>query len=79
MGRVDDRQWGGLRQGAGRPVGSKNKTPAKIKVTYRLSADVVDYLRTHSTSALPQSLMVEMALRDRFKIGFNFRKQKKGT
>jgi len=50
---------GGRREGAGRPTGT-TKPDKKIRVSYRLARDVVEYLRAHHE---PASRIIEMAVR----------------
>ena len=50
---------GGQRQGAGRPKGT-TKADKKIRVSYRLAVDVVEYLRGHD---MPAARVIERAVR----------------
>ena len=54
---------GGLRPGSGRPKGSK-KNDAKIPVSFRLSSDIVHWLKEQPN----QSMIIENALRQTHKI-----------
>ena len=48
---------GGRREGAGRPLQGEEK---KIRVSYRLAVDVVEYLRGHD---MPAARVIERAVR----------------
>jgi hypothetical protein len=50
---------GGRREGAGRPTGT-TKPGKKLRVSYRLARDVVEYLRAHHE---PAARVIERAVR----------------
>lgn len=60
--RKNKSNWGGPRQGAGRPAGKKNKTAKKVQMSFKLSPAIASFLRNHSGGDVSQSDLIEAAI-----------------